>query len=143
MKRSHKVLLILAGIWLFAFVATWPELVAVWPQRAVVQKTFTNYSNALLHQDFAEAYGYNGPEFQQQISLDSFLEFQRNMQARFGTLKSVKQRSLEVRKWRRPSRWNATVVADFQYEKSTVRTTFELHRENDRWAIFKSSSQEQ
>jgi len=142
MKTRYKVLLVLACVWLFAMLATLPELIAVWPERAVVRQTFSNYADALVNQKFEEAYRYGSPEFQERISLDSFLGYQREVQAKFGVLRSVKQRGMTVQKSRNPDRWRALIVADFQYAKAQARFTFELHRDNGRWTIFSSSGEE-
>jgi hypothetical protein len=141
-KRGYKVLLVLLCLALFAMVATLPELIAAWPERRVVRQTFSNYADALVEQKFVEAYGYQSPEFQETISLDSFVKYQRDVQAKFGILQSVKQEGMTVQKWRSPSRWKASIVADFQYANARVRFTFELHRENGRWSIFSSSGNE-
>jgi hypothetical protein len=142
MKRSYRVLLVLFCLALFAMIATLPELIAVWPERRVVRQTFSNYADALVKQKFDEAYRYQSPEFQETISLDSFVKYQREVQAKFGVLQSVKQAGMTVQKWRGPSRWRASIVADFQYANARVRFTFELHRENGRWTIFSSSGRE-
>ena len=139
MKRRYKVLLVLLCVWLFVMIATLPELIAVWPERKPVQQTFSNYAAALVNQRFEEAYGYHSREFQETIPFDSFVQYQREVQAKFGVLKSVEQKGMTVRKWRNPSRWRAIIAADFQYEKAKVRFTFELHRDNGRWTIFHSS----
>jgi hypothetical protein len=143
MKTRYRVLLVLACVWLFAMLATLPELIAVWPERAVVRRTFSNYSDALVNQKFEEAYRYDSPEFQERISLDHFVQYQRDIQAKFGVLRSVKQRGMSVQKWRNPSRWKASIVADFEYAKAKVKFTFELHRAEGRWTIFSSSSGEE
>jgi hypothetical protein len=143
MKMRYKVLLLLlCCVWLFAMIATLPELIEVWPERKVVQQTFSTYAEALVNQRFEEAYGYQSREFQETISFDSFVQYQRDVQAKFGVLKSVTQRGMTVRKLRTPSRWRATIVADFQYERARTSFTFELHRENDRWKVFSSSGKE-
>jgi hypothetical protein len=142
MKRRYKILLVIFFIWLFAMAATLPELIAVWPERGIVRQTFSNYADALVNQKFEEAYRYQSPEFQATVSFDSFVKYQHDVQAKFGVLKSVKQEGMTVQKFRNPSRWRASVVADFLYERAKVRFTFELHRENDRWTIFSSSGEE-
>jgi hypothetical protein len=141
-KRRYKILLVLLCVWLFAMLATLPELIAVWPERTAVRQAFSDYADALVHQKFEEAYKYQSPEFQERVSFDSFVQYQRDVQAKFGALKSVKQEGMAVQKWRKPSRWGATILADLQYEKAKVRVTFELHRENGRWTIFSSSGRE-
>jgi hypothetical protein len=88
MKRRYKILLVLSGIWLFAMIVTLPELTAVWPERKVVRQTFNGYANALINQHFDEAYGYQSPEFQERVTLASFLQYQRDVQAKYGILKS-------------------------------------------------------
>jgi hypothetical protein len=142
MKRRYKILLVLGGIWLFAMIATLPELTAVWPERKVVRQTFNSYSDALINQKFEEAYGYQSPEFQERVTLASFVQYQHDVQAKYGILKSVRERGMTVRKWRNPSRWRASVNADFQYERANVRFSFELHRDNGRWTIFSSDGKE-
>lgn len=142
MKRRYKLLLVIGGIWLFAMTATLPELIAVWPERRVVRQTFTNYADALVNQKFEVAYGYQSPEFKERVTLDSFLKYQQDVQAKFGVLKSAQQQSMTVRKWRNPNRWSASIIADFQYEKAKVRFTVELHRDSDCWTIFSSSGEQ-
>jgi|ERR1035438_6800492 hypothetical protein len=142
MKRRYKVLLVLLCVWLFVMLATLPELIAVWPERTAVRQTFSNYTEDLVNQKFEEAYRYQSAEFQERIPFDSFVQYQRDVQSKFGVLKGVKQEGMAVHKWRKPSRWGATILADFQYEKAKVRVTFELHRENGRWTIFSSSGKE-
>jgi hypothetical protein len=142
MKRRYKILLVLGGIWLFAMIATLPELTAVWPERKVVRQTFNNYAEALINQKFEEAYRYQSQEFQERVTLASFLQYQRDVQAKYGLLKSVQQEGMSVQKWRNPSRWRASIKADFQYEKAKVRFNFEMHRDNGRWTIFSSSGEE-
>jgi hypothetical protein len=142
MKRRYKILLVIVGVWLFAMIATWPELTAVWPERKVVRQTFSSYADALVKQKFEEAYGYQSPEFQERVTLDSFVQYQHDVQAKFGILKSVQQEGMNVQKWRNPSRWRASIKADFRYERARLRFTFELHRENGRWTIFSSSGEE-
>ena len=142
MRRRYKILLVLGGIWLFAMIATLPELTAVWPERKVVRQTFNSYADALINQKFEEAYGYQSPEFQERVTLASFLHYQRDVQAKYGILKSVQERGMTVRKWRSPSSWRASVSADFQYERAKVRFSFELHRDNGRWTIFSSDGKE-
>ncbi|MGD0790262.1 MAG: hypothetical protein ABR920_00710 [Terriglobales bacterium] len=142
MKTRYKVLLVLACVWLFAMIATLPELIAVWPERTAVRQTFSNYADALVNQKFEEAYRYQSPEFQATTSFDRFVQYQHDVQAKFGVLKSVKQEGMTVQKWRSPSRWKASIVSDFQYANAKVRFTFELHRENGRWTIFSSSGEE-
>jgi hypothetical protein len=142
MKTRYRVLLALVSVWLFALLATLPELIAVSPERTAVRKTFSNYADALVNQKFDEAYGYQSPEFQETVSFDSFVKYQRDVQAKFGVLKSVKQEGMTVQKRRSPSRWKASIVSDFQYENAKVRFRFELHRENDRWTIFSSTGEE-
>jgi hypothetical protein len=140
--KRHKILLVTVGIWLFAMIATLPELPAVWPERKVVRRTFSSYADALVNQKFDEAYGYQSPEFQERVTLDSFVQYQHDVQAKFGVLKSVQQEGMTVQKWRNPSRWKASIKADFQYEKARVGFTFELHRDDGRWTIFSSSGEE-
>jgi hypothetical protein len=142
MKTRYKILLVLGGIWLFAMIATLPELAAVWPERKVVRQTFNSYAEALINQKFEEAYGYQSQEFQERVTLASFLQYQRDVQAKYGLLKSVQQEGMSVQKWRNPSRWRASIKADFQYEKAKVRFNFEMHRDNGRWTIFSSSGEE-
>jgi hypothetical protein len=142
MKRRYKILLVIGGIWLFAMIATLPELTAVWPERKIVRQTFSSYAEALVNQRFEEAYGYQSPEFQERVSFDSFVQYQQDVQAKFGVLKSVQQRGMSVQKWRNPIRWRASIKADFQYEKAKARFTFELHRNNGRWTVFSSSGVE-
>jgi hypothetical protein len=142
MKRRYKILLVIVGIWLVAVIATLPELTAVWPERKVVRQTFSTYADALVNQKFEEAYGYHSPEFQERITLASFVQYQHDVQAKFGALKAVQQEGMTVRKWRNPSRWRASIKTDFRYEKAKVRFNFELHRENGRWTIFSSSGEE-
>jgi hypothetical protein len=141
-KKRYKVLLALLCLWLFAVLATLPELIAVWSERKIVRQTFSNYADALVNRNFEEAYGYQSPEFRESVSLDSFMRYQRDVEAKFGLLKSVEQEGMTVHKWRKPSRWRATIVADFQYAKAKVRFTFELHREDGPWTIFSSSGEE-
>ena len=105
-------------------------------------QTFSSYGNALVHQKFEEAYGYYSPEFQERISLTSFVQYEHDVQAKFGALRSVHEQGMTVQKWRSPSRWRATIKADFQYERAKVRFNFELHRDNDRWMIFNSNGEE-
>lgn len=124
-------------------IAMLPELIAIWPERAIVQQTFSTYADALVNQKFEEAYGYQSPEFQERITLASFVQYERDVQAKFGVLKSVRQEGMTVRKWRNPSRWRASIIADFQYEKAKMRFTFELHRDNGRWTIFSSKGKEE
>jgi hypothetical protein len=124
-------------------IAFLPEIIAVWPERTIVQRTFSNYANALVNQNFEEAYGYQSPEFQERITFDSFVQYERAAQAKFGVLKSVREEGMNVQKWRNPSRWRASIIADFQYERAVVRFTFELHRDNGRWTIFSSKGKEQ
>jgi hypothetical protein len=124
-------------------IAFLPEIIAVWPERTIVQQTFSNYANALVNQNFEEAYGYQSPEFQERITFDSFVQYEHAAQAKFGVLKSVREEGMNVQKWRNPSRWRASIIADFQYEKAVVRFTFELHRDNGRWTIFSSTGKEQ
>lgn len=142
MKRRYKILLVIVCVWLFAMIATLPELIAVWPERKIVCETFSSYADALVNQKFEEAYGYQSPEFQERVTFDSFVQYQQDVQAKFGVLKSVRQQGMSVQKWRNPSRWRASIKADFQYEKAKVRFTFELHRDNGRWTIFSSSGEE-
>jgi len=142
MKRRYKILLVIVCVWLFAMIATLPELIAVWPERRVVRQTFSSYADALVNQKFEEAYGYQSPDFQERVTFDSFVQYQRDVQAKFGALRSVQQEGMTVQKWRSPSRWRASIVADFQYEKAKVRFTFELNRDNGRWTIFSSSGKE-
>jgi nuclear transport factor 2 (NTF2) superfamily protein len=124
-------------------IALLPELIAVWPERTIVQQTFSSYADALVSQNFEAAYRYQSPEFQERITFDSFVQYERDAQSKFGILKSVQQEGMSVRKWRNPSRWRASIIADFQYERAVVRFTFELHRDNGRWTIFSSKGQEQ
>jgi hypothetical protein len=142
MKRRYKVLLVIAGTWLFAMIATLPELTAVWPERKVVRQTFSRYTEALVNRKFEEAYGYQSPEFQERVTLASFVQYQDDAQAKFGVLKSVRQEGMAVQEWRNPDRWKASIKADFQYEKAKVRFTFVLHRDNGRWKIFGSRGEE-
>jgi hypothetical protein len=143
MKKSYKILLVVAGIWLFAMVATLPELTAVWPERKVVRQTFSSYADALVNQKFEDAYGSQSPEFQERVTLASFVQYQHDVQAKFGVLKSVHEEGMTVQKWRNPSRWRASIKADFQYERAKVRFNFELHRDDGaRWTIFSSSGEE-
>ena len=113
MKRNYKILLVIVCIWLFAMAATLPELIAVWPERKVVRQTFSSYGDALINQKFEEAYGYYSPEFQERISLTSFVQYEHDVQAKFGALRSVHEQGMTVQKWRNPSRWRATIKADF------------------------------
>jgi|SRR5580698_5635390 hypothetical protein len=142
MKRPYQILLVAVGIMIFALIGTLPELIAAWPERKLVSQTFSSYSNALVDQRFEEAYGYQSPEFKDQVSFASFVQYQRDVQAKFGTLRSVQPIGMTVQKWRNPSRWRASITADFQYEKARVRVAFELHREGGRWTIFSSSGEE-
>ncbi len=142
MKRRYKILLVIVSISLFAIIATLPELTAVWPERKVVRQTFSSYADALVHQKFEEAYGYHSPEFQERINFTSFIQYQHDVQAKFGALRAVQQQGMTVQKWRNPSRWRATIRANFLYEKARVRVNFELHRDNGRWTIFSSSGEE-
>jgi hypothetical protein len=142
MKRGYKILLVVAGIWLFAMIATLPELTAVWPERKGVRQTFPSYADDLVKQKFEEAYGYQSPEFQQRVTLASFVQYQHDIQAKFGILRSVQQQSMTVQKWRNPSRWRASIEADFGYEGARVRFSFQLHRDTGRWTIVSSSGQE-
>jgi len=142
MKKRYKILLVVVGIWLFAMIATLPELTAVWPERKVVRQTFSSYADALINQKFEEAYGYHSLEFQERVTLASFIQYQHDVQAKFGVLKSVHEEGMTVQKWRTPSRWSASIKADFQYEKAKVRFNFEMHRDNGHWTIFSSSGEE-
>lgn len=142
MKRRYKILSVLGGIWLFAMIATLPELVAVWPERKIVRQTFSNYAETLINQKFEEAYGYHSPEFRERVTLSSFIQYQNDVQAKFGALKSVHEAGMVVQKWRNSSGWRASIKADFQYEKAKVRFNFELHRDNGHWTIFSSSGEE-
>ena len=143
MKRRYKVALVLSGIWLFALIGTLPELTAVWPERKVVRQTFSSYADSLMKQRFEEAYGYHSAEFQEKITLASFIQYQHDIQAKFGVLKAVHEEGTTVQKWRNPSHWRASIRADFQYEKAKVRFNFELHRDDGgRWTIFSTDGQE-
>jgi hypothetical protein len=142
MKTRYTILLVIVGIWLFAMIATFPELTAVWPERKVVRQSFSTYADALVNQKFEEAYGYQSPEFQERVTLAHFVQYQHEVQAKFGILKSVQVQGMTVQKLRNPSRWRASINADFQYEKAKVRFTFELHRDSSRWTIFSSSGEE-
>jgi hypothetical protein len=143
MKRRYKILLVLGGIWLFAMIAALPELTAVWPERKVVRQTFSSYADTLINQKFEEAYAYHSPEFQERVTLASFIQYQHDVQAKFGALKSVHEKGMTVQKWRNPSRWRAFIKADFQYERAKVRFNFELHRDDGgHWTIFSSSGEE-
>ena len=144
MKRRYIILLLIGGVWFLAAVSLLPELTAVWPERRVVEQTFSSYGDALVKQEFEEAYGYQSPEFKERITLDSFVQYQRDAQTKFGVLKSVQQEGMTVRKWRNPSRWRASITAEFQYERARVRFTFELHRDDSgRWTIFSSRGKEE
>lgn len=142
MKKRYKILVVLICVSLLTMIATLPELIAVWPERKVVQQTFSNYADALISQNFDKAYGYTSPEFKEAISFQSFVQYQHDVQAKFGVLKSVKQKGMTVQRWRNPSRWNASIVADFQYTTAKVRFTFELRREDGHWTIFTSKGEE-
>lgn len=143
MKRRYKILLVLGGISLFAMIATLPELTAAWPQRKIVRQTFNGYADALIKQKFEEAYDYQSPEFRDRVTLASFVQYQHDVQAKFGVLKSVEEDGMTIQKWRNPNRWRASIKADFRYEKAEVRFNFELHRDDaGRWTIFSSSGNE-
>src|SRR5690242_13447394 len=105
MKRPYKILLVVVGIWIFAILTTLPELTAVWPERKVVRQTFSSYADALIKQKYEEAYGYQSPEFQERVTLASFTQYQHDIEAKFGILRSVQQESMTVQKWRNPNRW--------------------------------------
>jgi hypothetical protein len=142
MKRRNKIILAISGLWLFVMVATFPELMAAWKERPVVEQLFSRYADALVNQNFGQAYAYQSPEFQEAISLASFVQYQRDAQAKLGPLQSVRQEGITVGKWRNPTRWQAIVVADFKYAKAKIRFTFVLHRDSDHWTIFSSSGTE-
>jgi hypothetical protein len=142
MKRRSTILLVLGGLFLFAMIATLPELVAVWPERKVVKETFSGYTEALISQRFEEAYAYHSPEFQERVTLASFIQYQHDVRGKFGVLKSVDETGMTVQKWRNPSRWKASVQADFHYERAKVRFSFVLHRDNGRWTVFSSNGEE-
>ena len=142
MKRPYKALLVVVSVWIFSMLGTLPELTAVWPERKPVRQTFSSYADALVKQKYEEAYGYQSPEFQERVTLASFTQYQHDLQAKFGILRSVQQESMTVQKWRNPSRWRSSIKADFQYERARVRFSFELHRDSGRWTIFSSSGEE-
>jgi hypothetical protein len=62
---------------------------------------------------FEEAYGYQSPEFQGRVTLASFVQYQHDVQAKYGTMKAVREGGMTVQKSRSPSRWRAYVNADF------------------------------
>ena len=100
MMRPYQILLVIVGVGIVAMIATLPELRAVWPERKVVQQTFSSYADALVKQKFEEAYGYQSPEFQERVTLASFVQYQHDIQAKFGSLKSVQQEGMSVERWR-------------------------------------------
>ncbi|HET8667197.1 MAG TPA: hypothetical protein VFM10_04390, partial [Terriglobales bacterium] len=120
-----------------------PEMIAAWRERQPIQQMFSAYSDALVAQDFQRAYSYHSAEFQQQISYASFVQYQHDVRARFGTLNNVERRGSTIQAWRSPKNVRAVIVADFHYAKGTVRFTCQLRREGGKWTLLNEKGDEQ
>jgi hypothetical protein len=101
-KKRYKVLLLIAGIWFFAIIATFPELAAVWRKRKAVRQTFSSYTEALVGQKFEEAYGYQSPGFRERVTLASFVQYQHDVQTKLMSRKPPvsTRRPFKNRCWR-------------------------------------------
>lgn len=135
-KLRYKLLFWFLGICAFAMAMTAPEIIRAWRQKKAVERTFAEYSAALVNKQFDNAYRYCGKDFRQVASFPDFVGHQQDLQSKFGNLKSVKARGIVVTVKASPPSQTAVIKADLEYEVKELRVVYEFHYEDGRWALY-------
>jgi hypothetical protein len=137
-SRTQKILLWVFGAWVVLMLALSPLFLAAHRETEELKRTFAEYTDSLVRQDFGKAYAYCGSDFHSAMSYDQFADMYKSLQGEYGPLKSAKIAAYEVHGRGTPMSWRATVDADLVYEKKSLRFEFVFHKEGDRWVLFGS-----
>jgi hypothetical protein len=117
-------------------IGTAPELIKAIKQRDVVERTFSEYADAIVTGNWQSAYDRGGNDFRAATPFDNFVSSLVGLQRKYGKLLSVKQKGLELHVYRSPEKQIARISADHQYEKRTISFVYEFHFEDGRWALY-------
>jgi hypothetical protein len=102
-----------------------------------LERPFDQFSGAIVHHRYDEAYKQCGSVYRQAMSYDQFVQYYSSLEKQFGPLKSYKRGGLEVTARSFPPLWRGVMDAEFVYEKKTLGFEFVFHKEGDRWVIFR------
>ena len=147
MKSSHmkftpcNILLICAAVWVSMWVGRAlvtgliPGLVEGHRESISFERTFNQFSGALVRKQYDEAYGQCGTDFHHAMTYDQFVQYYSSLEKQYGPLKSYKTASSHATGQGTPTVWRGVMDAEFVYEKKTLGFEFVLYKEGDRWVL--------
>lgn len=127
------------GVVLILFVvaiATGPGMVRAWREKKVVDRTFAEYSSALVSKDFARAYEHCSNEFRSSTTYDDFIRQQTALRSTLGELKSIKRGKTVVEGRGSSDQWAAVLHAELVFQRGTAEFIYEFHRSDNGWQLF-------
>ena len=132
--KTRVTIWILAAVWLAGLAMLAPKFLSISRDTKRVERIFADYGAALVAHHFENAYQLCSPDFQAATSYEQFVNWQDNMETRYGRLKSVERQALKVHCDN--AGCTATISASLKYENGTVQYKYALHKDGDRWSIF-------
>lgn len=135
-QRYQYVLWALAGIWVIAMLALSPRFVSLHRETKAVRGVLGDFAGTLTSHQFETAYQFCGADFRTLTSFEQFVKLLRDLESRYGNLKSIKEAGYHVESQGSPAYWRAVFSADFEYQTRTLRFQLEFHKEAGRWVIF-------
>jgi len=125
--------LILVAVALFWTSPIWLKM---WHERSLAIGAFQSYATALSRGDYQTAYSYFAEEVKESVPIDSFVNQQKVLAARFGPLSAVSRQGVDIEGGGSPIVWVVHLQADHHYVKRAVRFGYVWHRENGRWVLW-------
>ena len=118
-----------------------PRFIAARRESKNLDRTFSEYTDALVGQRYDDAYERCRSDFRSAMSYDQFVALYQSLQQEFGPLKSARRMASEVHASGTPILWRAVIDADLVYEKKNVPFEFIFHKEHDSWVLFGTEQQ--
>ena len=136
MSKPTKILYAFIAVCILALVLNAPGMMTGLKHKKAVEAVFHDYSVALVTHDYERAFAHADEGFKSASPIAVFTDQQRELELRFGTLKSMSKGETFVHGKGSPMQWTALVEAICKYEKTDVRFVYEFHYEKSEWRLF-------
>lgn len=130
--------LILCGLVVVAVVLfyTGPSLILSAREIGPASSTLSEFSTALVRNDFGRAYELTTEEFREAMSLEAFADQQKRLEGQYGRLISAKQGGTEITIRPSESEWRGVATMRFHFERRDIEFTYVLHHVGGHWAVY-------
>jgi hypothetical protein len=104
-------------------------------KKGSLNRTFSEYAQALTSGNYQAAYGHSDSEFRSLTDLPTFIAQHKELETAFGRLETVSNENIAVEGRGSPLEWVGIVEADLHFHNKTIRVNYELHFVDDRWLV--------